>query len=85
MLQMIKTHYQVLGVPPSAPPELIQQAYRKVIVRAARSSGEEALHAREELRLASEAFAVLMDPERRAVYDVICQGRGAPVLASYAA
>lgn len=85
MLQIIKTHYQLLGVPPTAPPELIHQGYRKVIVRAARSSGEEALPAREELRLAREAFSVLMDPERRAVYDVTCQGRGAPVLASYSA
>ncbi|HET9700191.1 MAG TPA: DnaJ domain-containing protein [Burkholderiales bacterium] len=85
MLQMIKTHYQVLGVPPTAPPELIRQAYRRVIVRAACSSGEEARHAREELRLARDAFTVLMDPERRAVYDVTCQGWSAPVRASYRA
>ena len=69
MGQMIRTHYQVLGVPPTAPPEAIQQAYRKVIVRAACSTGSEAHVARDELRLAREAFAVLMDPDRRVLYD----------------
>lgn len=72
MGQMIRTHYQVLGIPPTAPPEAVQQAYRKVIVRAACSSGPEAHVVRDELRLAREAFAVLMNPERRAAYDSTC-------------
>lgn len=72
MAKMIRTHYQVLGLPPTAPPEAIQQAYRKVIVRAACSSGPEAHLARDELRCAREAFAVLIDPERRAAYDCTC-------------
>ncbi len=75
MGQMMRSHYQVLGVPCSAPPEAIQQAYRKVIVRAACSSGPEAQALHEEVRLAREAFAVLMDPDKRAAYDRAC---GAP-------
>lgn len=74
MGQMIRTHYQVLGIATSAPPEAIRQAYRKVIVRAACSSGPEAQLARCELRLAREAFAVLMDPDKRAAYDSNCPG-----------
>jgi len=74
MRQANRTHYQVLGVPYSAPPEAIQQAYRKVIVRAACSSGPEAQLLRDEVRLAREAYAVLMDPEKRAAYDSACLG-----------
>lgn len=75
MGQATRSHYQVLGVPYSAPPEAIQQAYRKVIVRAACSSGSEAQSLRDEVKLAREAFAVLMDPEKRAAYDSACLGR----------
>lgn len=75
MGQTTRTHYQVLGVPYSAPPEAIQQAYRKVIVRAACSSGPEVQVLRDDVRLAREAFAVLMDPEKRAAYDNACLGR----------
>lgn len=83
MAQMIRTHYQVLGLPPTAPPEAIQQAYRKLIVRAACSTGPEAHLVRDELRCAREAFALLMDPERRAAYDGTCLGlRSAPAGAS---
>jgi curved DNA-binding protein CbpA len=72
MGQMIRNHYQVLGVPFTAPPEAIQQAYRRIIVRAACSTGSEGLALRDELRRAREAFAVLMDPDKRAAYDRGC-------------
>jgi molecular chaperone DnaJ len=74
MGKVTRNYYQVLGVPSSAPPEAIQQAYRKVIVRAACSTGPEAWQLREELRLAREAFAVLMNPDKRAAYDTGCLG-----------
>lgn len=72
MGQTMRSYYQVLGVPRSAPPEAIQQAYRKVIVRAACSSGPDSETLHDEVRCAREAFAVLMNPERRAAYDASC-------------
>jgi len=62
------THYDNLKVIPSAPPEVIKAAYRALSQRyhPDRHPGPEAERV---MRLLNEAYAVLGDPQRRAVYD----------------
>ena len=62
--------YEVLGVARDAAPEQIKSAYRKAALQwhPDRNPGnkEEAEH---NFRAASEAYAVLSDPQKRSVYD----------------
>ena len=66
---MKRSHYDILGINPGAPPEVIERAHRALIARAARASGAEAEALRREVDLAREAFAELMDPDRHRAYD----------------
>lgn len=65
---MAKTHYETLGVAPTATEEAIKHAYRK-ITRADHPDRNASPDAHERFRRASEAYEVLGDPERRAQYD----------------
>ena len=65
----MKTHYDVLGVPPNADQETVKAAYRK-IVKAHHpdlNEGDDAAELRSKQIIA--AYALLKDPERRARYD----------------
>lgn len=64
---MKRSYYDLLGVPPNAPAEALQQAYRDLIARAARTPEDE--HLADRVRLARRAFAELMHPGKRAAYD----------------
>jgi hypothetical protein len=65
----MKTHYDVLGVPPSADHEMVKAAYRK-IVKAYHPDLHEGDHAAElRSKQINTAYAVLKDPEGRARYD----------------
>jgi curved DNA-binding protein CbpA/Tfp pilus assembly protein PilF len=75
----MKTHYDVLGVPPSADHETVRAAYRKIV-----KSYHPDLHGNDdtaELRSKqiNTAYAVLKDPERRARYDEHLRRRGTRV------
>ena len=73
-----KTHYDVLGVAPSASAEQIREAYRRLArehhpdrtATSGRTGGDVSMPA------INEAYRVLNDPARRAVYDASL--RGAP-------
>jgi molecular chaperone DnaJ len=69
-----RTHYEVLGVPPGAPPEAIREAYRRL---AREHHPDRAASGDREMSAINEAYRVLEDPARRAVYDAGLRGRSA--------
>ena len=63
----IATHYDVLGVTPDAPPELIRAAYRD---RARRHHPDRTPTGEgDAMSQVNEAYRVLSDPRRRMTYD----------------
>ncbi|WP_420453427.1 J domain-containing protein [Ilumatobacter sp.] len=64
-----RSHYDVLGVSPSATPEAVREAYRRL----AREFHPDRTHGSavgaERMPSINEAYRVLSDPARRAVYD----------------
>ena len=65
-----KDFYEVLGVAREASPEQIKSAYRKAALQYHPDRNlEKKPEAEESFRAASEAYAVLSDPQKRAVYD----------------
>lgn len=61
------THYEVLGIEPSATPDEVRATYKRLIFRVhPDQGGNDALFRRVE-----EAFRVLSDPKRRADYDTL--------------
>lgn len=59
------THYELLGLDPSAGPEVVRAAYRRVSARVHPDAGGTAAL----FRQVHEAYATLGDPVRRAAYD----------------
>lgn len=66
-----RDYYEVLGVPKDASKEEIDKAYRKLAVQfhPDRVPPEQKESAREKFKEISEAYAVLSDPQKRALYD----------------
>jgi curved DNA-binding protein len=69
-----KDYYQVLGVPRDATAEDIKKAFRRAARKYHPDVSKEA-DASARMSEVNEANAVLSDPERRAAYDAIGQGR----------
>lgn len=68
------THYEVLGVQPTATVEEIRSSYRRIVRRlhpdvVERLSAGEARTATVRLTAATDAYDVLVDPDRRRAYD----------------
>ena len=65
-----RDYYEVLGVGRQASPEDLKRAFRKIAMDSHpdRNPDDEGAHAR--FKEASEAYAVLSDPERRRSYDM---------------
>ncbi len=66
---MMKTHYDVLGVPPNADHETVKAAYRRIVKTYHPDLHEGDRTAEVRSKQINTAYAVLKDPERRARYD----------------
>ncbi len=62
-------YYQLLGVSPDAGKDEIKKAYRKLALKYHPDRNPDNPEAEEMFKKISEAYAVLMDPEKRAQYD----------------
>jgi molecular chaperone DnaJ len=64
-----RDYYQVLGVDRSADPEALKKAYRKLALQHHPDRNPDDAEAEEKFKEASEAYAVLSDPDKRRTYD----------------
>jgi molecular chaperone DnaJ len=64
-----RDYYEVLGVPRSADDDDIKKAYRRLAMQCHPDRNPGDKHAEERFKEASEAYAVLSDPDKRAQYD----------------
>ena len=62
-------YYEVLGVDRSAGPQDIKKAYRRLALECHPDRNPDDPQAEERFKMASEAFQVLNDPQKRQVYD----------------
>ncbi len=83
----MKTYYELLAVPPDAPPDEIKQAFRHAI---ARYHPDKVQHLGDEFQQLAQtraaelttAYKTLTDPERRAEYDRALAGQPGPPAAA---
>ncbi len=63
-------YYQILGVSPSATPEEIKHAFRKLALETHPDRNPGNKEAEERFKKINEAYGVLIDPQKRAQYDL---------------
>lgn len=66
--KMGKDYYKMLGIPKGANEEEIKKAYRRMALRFHPDKNKDA-NAEEKFKEIAEAYEVLSDPKKRAVYD----------------
>jgi molecular chaperone DnaJ len=64
-----RDYYDILGVPRDAGPQELKKAYRRLAHRHHPDKNPDDPESTERFKEASEAYAVLSDPEKRATYD----------------
>ncbi len=64
-----KDYYEVLGVSRTAPPEEVKKAYRQMALKHHPDRNPGNKEAEEKFKEAAEAYSVLIDGEKRSVYD----------------
>src|SRR5260370_40916926 len=64
-----RDYYEVLGVTRSASVEEVKRSYRKLAVKFHPDKNPDDPHAEEKFKELGEAYAVLMDADKRAPYD----------------
>ena len=64
-----KDYYEVLGVSRNAPAEDVKKAYRQLALKHHPDRNPGNKEAEERFKEAAEAYSVLIDPEKRSVYD----------------
>jgi len=64
-----KDYYQILGVPRNASQEEIKRAYRRLVLKYHPDRNPGNKEAEEKFKEISEAYDVLRDPQKRAIYD----------------
>jgi molecular chaperone DnaJ len=69
-------YYALLGVAKDADEDLIKQAYRRLVLKLHPDLHAQASSSTRRFQTVSEAYSVLMDPERRAAYDRDCDAEG---------
>jgi molecular chaperone DnaJ len=76
-----RDYYEILGVPRDADPDTLKKAYRALAMRDHPDRNPDDPSAEERFKEASEAYAVLCDPDKRRAYDRFGHagvGAGAP-------
>ncbi|MDZ4340724.1 MAG: DnaJ domain-containing protein [candidate division NC10 bacterium] len=68
-----KDYYRILGVSPEATPEEIKRAYRRLALENHPDRNRGDRGAEDRFKAISEAYAVLIDPEKRRQYDAFRQ------------
>ena len=66
-----KNYYEILGVSPEAPPEELKKAYRQLALKFHPDRNPGDRQAEERFKEISEAYGVLMDPEKRKQYELL--------------
>ncbi|MDD3580289.1 MAG: DnaJ domain-containing protein [Desulfobacca sp.] len=66
---MAKNYYQILEIPPDAGTEEIKKAYRHLALKYHPDKNQGQVWAAEQFKLVSEAYGVLIDPQKRQQYD----------------
>ncbi|OPX20688.1 MAG: hypothetical protein BZ151_02485 [Desulfobacca sp. 4484_104] len=66
---MAKNYYQILEIPPDAGTEEIKKAYRHLALKYHPDKNQGQVWAAEKFKLVSEAYGVLIDPQKRQQYD----------------
>lgn len=64
-----RDYYEILGIQQHAPPEHIKKAYRKMALQYHPDRNPGNKEAEEKFKEAAEAYSVLIDPEKRSIYD----------------
>lgn len=65
----MRDYYEILGVPRDADAETIKKAYRKLALKYHPDRNAGSKEAEEKFKEATEAYEVLRDPQKRAMYD----------------
>jgi molecular chaperone DnaJ len=64
-----RDYYEILGIPRNAPPEEVKRAYRQMALKHHPDRNPGNKEAEERFKEAAEAYSVLIDAQKRSVYD----------------